>query len=359
MPARPLAKTIFLHIGTQKTGTTTLQALGTRNRTALAAQGVLYPLTLGKQNHVGLTFFAQNGVGNRDLSRAEGINTQADMQAYVEGLPAALHDEIAHSGCQTVWLSNEHLSSRVRQPAQIARVAALLKPLAEEIRLVVYLRYQPEYYLSTYAMEVKAGGNKDNQPPLNGRDYYYNYDRMLAGWAREFGDDSILVRVFERAALKNGDVVDDFFDVMGFVPGPGIEIPPALNTSLDAKVLQFLRLFRRHIPRFVDDAANPEHGDILRALEGISNGPRFSVPAQTMQQIGTAFAESNASVARRYLGRADGVLFKPVTYNTETASAPLSVEQAVEIAAHLWRFKQHQIAELKGKRKDKPAPAPG
>jgi hypothetical protein len=357
MSARPPAKTIFLHIGTQKTGTTTLQALGTRNRAALAAQGVLYPVAPGRQNHVGLTFYAQNGMGNRDLSRAEGINTQEDMQAYLDGLPAALHDEIAASGCHTVWLSNEHLSSRVRQPAQIARVAALLKPLAEQIRLVVYLRHQPEYYLSTYAMEVKAGGHKDIQPPVNGRDYYYNYERMLDGWARTFGDAAIMVRVFERAALKNGDVVADFFDVMGFVPGPGIDIPPALNTSLDAKVLQFLRLFRQHIPRYVDDAANPEHGDIVRALEGISNGPRFSIPAETLQSIGDAFAPSNANVARRYLGRDDGVLFSPVTYSTETASAPLSVDQAVEIAAHLWRFKQHQIAELKGRLKERAAPA--
>jgi hypothetical protein len=223
---------------------------------------------------------------------------------------------------------------------------------------VVYLRYQPEYYLSTYAMEVKAGGHKDIQPPLNGRDYYYNYERMLDGWAKMFGDDAVVVRVFERAALKNGDVVDDFFDVMGFVPGPGIEIPPALNTSLDAKVLQFLRLFRQHIPRFVDDVANPDHGDIVRALEGISNGPRFSVPAETMRQIGAAFADSNANVARRYLGRADGVLFKPVTYSAEAASDPLSVAQTVEIAAHIWRFKQHQIAELKARR-GKPPPAQG
>jgi hypothetical protein len=173
---------------------------------------------------------------------------------------------------------------------------------------------------------------------------------MLDAWAGVFGDDAMVVRVFERAALKDGDVVADFFDVMGFAPGPDIEIPPTLNTSLDAKVLHFLRLFRQHIPRYAEDAPNPDHGDILKALEEISTGPRFSVPAATMRHISEVFADSNARVARRFLGREDGVLFKPVAYTDETEAPKLTVEQAVEIAAHIWRFKQHQIAELKGRR---------
>jgi hypothetical protein len=353
MPARPPAKTIYLHIGTQKTGTTTLQVLGLRNREVLASQGLLYPVTPGKQNHVGLTLYAADGVGNRDLSRPEGLHTAEAMEVYLAALPGGLRDEIVRSGCKTVFLSNEHLSSRVRQPAQIAKVAALLKPLAEQVKVVIYVRHQPEYFLSSYSMEVKAGGDKDIAPPLTGREYYYNYEHMLDAWSAVFGQDAMVVRVFERANLKNGDVVDDFFDVMGFVPEPGIERPPTMNTSLDAKSLQFLRLFRQHIPRYVDDLHNPDYADIARALEDASTGPRFGVPGEVLRRIADAFAASNARVAKRYLGREDGVLFTPVDYTGVSDSPPLTVEQAVEIAAHIWRFKQQQLLEIKQRRKNR------
>jgi hypothetical protein len=116
-------------------------------------------------------------------------------------------------------------------------------------------------------------------------------------------------------------------------------------------MLRFLLLFRQHIPRFANDMPNPEHGDILRALEDASTGARFSLPGETMRQIAEAFAPSNAKVAKRFLGRDDGILFKQTDYSAETASPPLTVERAVQIAAHIWRFKQNQIADMKAARK--------
>jgi hypothetical protein len=353
----PPAKTLFLHIGTQKTGTTTLQWLGSRNRAALAARGVCYPAAPGGQNHVGLTIYAAGGVGNRDLTRSIALNTPAAVAEYVAGFPAALAAEVTRAACPILWLSNEHLSSRIRQPEQIARVVDILRPLAERIKVVIYLRHQPEYYLSTYSMEIKAGGEKPLGPPLTGKEYYYNYEKMLGAWAGVVGDENMVVRVFERGALKNGDVVEDFFGLMGVELGPGIETPPVLNPSLDAKVLQFLHLFRQHIPRWVDDAVNPDHGDIVRALESLPPGPRFTIPAETMGQIAEAFAASNARVAKRYLGREDGVLFAPAQYRDAPVAPALTVEQAVEIAAHIWRFKQQQINERRARRRE-PGAAP-
>ena len=41
----------IIHIGTMKTGTTTLQEFFRHNRPELAKKGILYPKTLGKQTH--------------------------------------------------------------------------------------------------------------------------------------------------------------------------------------------------------------------------------------------------------------------------------------------------------------------
>ena len=48
----------ILHIGTEKTGTTSIQKFLATNRTLLKANGVLYPLSPGKVNHIGLEAYA-------------------------------------------------------------------------------------------------------------------------------------------------------------------------------------------------------------------------------------------------------------------------------------------------------------
>lgn len=353
MPEKPVTQTIYLHIGTQKTGTTTLQMTGKHNRTKLAERGVLYPSSPGEINHIGLALFASGGLRCMDLARQAGLRGQADIDAYQEKLPSRLRTEIAHAGMPKVWLSNEHLSSRLRTPQQLTHLADLLRGLAEEVQVIVYLRHQPEFYLSTYSMVIKVGGEKESRLPRTARTHYYNYEQMLSLWAAAFGESAIRVRVFERAALKHGDVVDDMFDLLG-IGRDGLRIPPDQNPSLDAASLQFLRLFRRHVPSLADGGPNPDYADIVRALEALPPGPKYTVPAATMRELADMFAPSNASVARRFLGRADGKLFTPAAYDDGPGSAPITAEQAVEIAAHLWRWKQSQVTELRaGRRRSK------
>jgi hypothetical protein len=353
MAEQPVTQTIYLHIGTQKTGTTTLQQVGRRNRDLLAARGVLYPAAPGDINHTGLAIYASGGKRCRDLANEAGLRSDAEIAAYQAALPQRLRAEIVASGAQKVWLSNEHLSSRVRELPQVEQLAAMLRGLAREVKIIIYLRHQPEYYLSTYSMVIKAGSETETKVPASEREYYYNYDKMLTVWAAAFGDDAINVRVFERKALTNGDVVDDIFGLMG-IDRAGLSIPDTLNPSLDARALQFLQLFRKSVPRYVDGALNPEHGDVVRALEALPQGPKYRVPAEVMQRIADLFAASNARVARRYLHRADGKLFADMVYRDDGEMAPLTVDDAADIAAHLWRWKHRQITDL---RKARPRPA--
>lgn len=57
----------ILHIGTEKTGTTSFQSFMHRNRDAVLARGVLYPDRLGGDNH---RLIATYGLS---LSTADGV----------------------------------------------------------------------------------------------------------------------------------------------------------------------------------------------------------------------------------------------------------------------------------------------
>ncbi len=64
-----MQKTIYLHIGTEKTGSTTLQAVSGINRRTLMNHGIFYPRTPGERNHIKLALFAANEPYVSDLRR--------------------------------------------------------------------------------------------------------------------------------------------------------------------------------------------------------------------------------------------------------------------------------------------------
>jgi hypothetical protein len=148
------------------------------------------------------------------------------------------------------------------------------------------------------------------------------------------------VRIYDRELLKSRDIVADFFSVMGYREYKASETPPQVNQSFDAKILQFLLLFNKHLPRFRDNRLNPERAGLANALAAISTAAGPSLPAEELRQVFKLFERSNAVVAKRFLGSADGVLFPNVRFAEGTKTAELTVEDAVEIAAHLWRWKR-------------------
>ena len=54
------------------------------------------------------------------------------------------------------------------------------------------------------------------------------------------------------------------------------------------------------------------------------------------------YAASNSTVARKYLNRADGVLFTEEPQDGPERSPSLDVEKAIEIAAELWQWQERR-----------------
>jgi len=170
---------------------------------------------------------------------------------------------------------------------------------------------------------------------------------LLSLWAEVFGEDNVIVRIYDRKTLVGHDVVKDFFSILDYEPGPDIEIPTTLNGRLDHEATCFLLEFNKHVPLFLAESVNPDRADISAALEAGSKVPTLPVPASVLRDIANTYEESNARVARRFLGRTDGKLFSDVEYRSESEGKPLTIERAVEISAHLWRWKQREIQRLK------------
>jgi hypothetical protein len=342
---------LYLHIGTEKTGSTALQMVSGKNRDTLMKHGILYPRTPGEINQVKLTLYAAGGPKTLNLRRLAGLVRDDAYKKFKASFADELKSEILASGCTRIYLSNEHLSSRLTSAQQVDRVATISRPLADTVKIVVYLRPQPELYLSSFSTAIKAGRTRTLEPPRNAQNPRYDYASKLALWGDAFGDENVIVRIYDRNTLVGGDLVKDFFSIMGYEPGSDINIPTTLNARLDHAALQFLLEFNKYVPLFLKEgeSVNPDRGNIIGALALAtkSSGPSLPVPATVLQDIAKLYEESNALIARRFLGRSDGKLFADVEYGEHPKGEALTVERAVEISAHLWRWKQREFAKAR------------
>ncbi len=180
---------LILHIGLMKTGTTAIQRFFARNRSVLPAFGVHYPRsndprTRGAINHSDLVEAfrhqqANSGAGHPDLGTASEV-----LQRYLAK---------ARNRHATI-LSAEGLATLGTEAAQ------LLAPHREafDIRVIVFLRRQDEWALSTYRehvvnpnyAEARALGDWLADPAIRAQ---MDYASLLDAWAAAVGEDALRV----------------------------------------------------------------------------------------------------------------------------------------------------------------------
>ena len=180
---------LLLHIGTEKTGTTTIQRFCRQQSSALSRAGILYPRTLGKPGHKLLTGISLPYAARKDICPA------IDVAQAAHGLA----EEIRRARPATVLLSCEQLSARC-DAEHIEVLKHFLSPLNAEVRVVVYLRRQDDFLMSSYSTSVKGRrGDRLGTRSAIRNTKRYNYLELLDRWSAAFPNP--IVRVLEPEQL--------------------------------------------------------------------------------------------------------------------------------------------------------------
>jgi hypothetical protein len=324
-------KKVVVHIGVEKTGTTTIQSFMSNNRIALAKHGFLYPTAPGDQNHVGLAILAADRPDMiYGLFSFLGLPPDIDVDSYTRQMLIELQKEAATSECHTLVLSNEHLSSRLQSEVSLENLKRCLSHFADVIDVVIYLRRQDEAVLSEYSTLVKTGHTKGFT--LKGSHMKkFDYAALLDRWSAVFGKDRIKVRMFEPGAFEGGDLVSDLLSAIGCAQRPEFSAVSPQNVSLDAPCLEYLRRLNRHI-------SAKDRRYLVDDLSQISTREKPQFSTAEADEILHQFEDSNRDVARRYLGRQDGRLFMTLpARSVENNLTRLDDELTFKITADLWR----------------------
>lgn len=362
-------KRAILHIGTEKTGTTSIQNFLYANRIKLGAKGILFSETAGYLSNQNLVVYAKKAP-EPDLAPQElDVSNASDLALWKDQFAVKHSAEVVafqqRHADSTVVYSAEHLQSRLTTVSEIKRAARLLRPMFDEIEVLVYLRRQDKYALSAHSTAVRAGGQNDFAfETVNAEGPYYNYRELLQNWSDVFGEDAIRVRLFEKSRLVDHDVVADFKNVTG-IDNLNIELdsPKAVNEALSRTALSLLRRFNE---LQAGDAClqgkskQQIRGRLLEAVQGIEDDFGKVLPVRSSAvAFYERFVADNQWIADRWLeGRGFDENFSE--YPLEEIELP-AIEnldsQLEELIAGLFQSKQ-TIAKLKAVKSQKNSEPP-
>lgn len=343
-----------LHIGTEKTGTSSLQKFLHINRSVLAEGGYLYTRSTGLRNNRSLPVAAYNKDRRDDFTQAHGIYNDKDLAAFQAKIINDLKTELKRAGdIHTVIFSSEHIQSRLRTDDELVRLRNILVELGfEQIKIVVYLRAPEEIASSLYSTAVKAG-SVWLYPPGPDNEYWSNicdHRSTLTRFGEIFGSQALVPRIFSTSDLVNGSIIDDFADVIQLpLTGGEYSIPKSQNESLTFIGLEVLRRINREIPVFLDNQEpNILRGNIVSyVIKYLNEGDVYKVPPEIRRQYEEAFRESNEWVRAEHFPDRENLFEDDQTLSScEHSFNDAELDQIANMIAAIWKDKTHYKMEL-------------
>lgn len=301
-------KTLYLHIGTPKTATSSIQEFLRLNRQTLLKYGYCFPKQPHKYPYVGSNRNAHFMVEN--LYFEDGTRDLAlEMEFLREGLNQVTE---SFEQCDNVILSEESLwrvSSYSRKD-----LFPYLKQEAVtqgyQIKIIVYLRRQDKFVVSNWNQRVKQGKTaytmtideyiadtkEKNRLVLN---YIFKLDTM----AELFGKKNIIVRRFDSESWIQHSIIHDFMDCIGLRVTEDFQFPSRMiNPGLSNNNAEIKRIINNDSTFSKDE--NIYLTNFLTALSAES-GKRYPcsmLSVKETQNLINKYAAGNAQVAKEYIG---------------------------------------------------------
>jgi len=309
------ARRLVLHIGTEKTGTTSIQSALAGSRDDLARSGIVFPKCLGAFNHTKLVAASlDDGVVDNIKANilAAGRFTERQFRRKVR---RRLQREVSrHSGWRVLLVSSELIHSRLITQSEIERLLAYFRPYVDDITIVLFLRRQDSLAMSRFSSALRAGYGSFNgifsdiaehyylrSPPerlLDDLTHYYDYRNVIKRFTPLVGKSNIRVAVYSPAPQAN---IERFFALAG-IPAGLIRSPEsALNAALGVDAQYAMsRINSLRKPWRSDGLRDQAVKSIYEAIETELMGEPRRAPRCEAKAFVDRFAESNEWVRANF-----------------------------------------------------------
>ncbi len=317
---------VIVHIGQQKTASSTIQRGLQALAKPLAAKGVLYSQSFGarKARHV------------KDV-----LLTKSRVQGHHAEILAALRKEIQGEGIRKVVISNENLFTS--SGAVIEALHRLINDMGGRPRIHLYVRRPVDHIVSRYQQRIRSGGEiaslKDYSEMMIRAGLYAYFDK-IEQWRATFGREALQVRLFHRETIEPGPLEN-------FLEWIGVHLDPAIlegvkqlrtNESFDPIGIEVARLFRRYF-RESGEREGLIYG-VLRRLRRLNTDERLAADARLARRITEAFGKDNEQFAKAYLSdkEAELLLAPPIILEARLLEPRDIIERTLGVFGEIGSF---------------------
>jgi hypothetical protein len=338
---------LVLHIGTGKTGSSSIQAFLRQNRAALADLGYLYPRSPGPRRHAHLSLFCMPDERYDSIPtwKPERWSSPAEFR---DAFRRRLSREIDESGLSRVLLSDEGLYGSPNEA--LRRLRQLTDSMAAGLRLVVYLRRQDDHLVSRYQQVVKTGETRrlgvgthadSGEQSASWKDRQgantYDYYARLQTWTQLLEPTELVVRRFERESFAERSLYQDFLEATGIdARAENLDQVETANESLDAEAVEFLRILNIFRREHEEASALPANHPLVVRLARSCDGPTLTLPTSVLDEFMGRWEDSNQHVARQYFGDPTGRLFRTPRKTANTTAVqhldPARLDHFLDVA---------------------------
>ncbi|MCR5665191.1 MAG: hypothetical protein K6G01_00040 [Eubacterium sp.] len=338
--------TLYIHLGTPKTGSSAIQLYLADNKEQLQKQNYCFAEFPVKFAETGKY---RNGHFLLYLQRPKELK---NWQLCVDELKNALDQY------DNVILTEEALWGWQRKKNWWNDVKTFLGTLNCDVKFIVYLRAQEDLIESIYNQWVK-GFKKSSitfDEFLDEHRYSYlmlHYDEQLKEMAQYFGRENIIARPYDFAQFKNGNIYEDFLDVIGAEVTDEFVVPNhAANPSMPYDALEIKRYINSNAAYVKAKNVN-FYSNIIRAgydtLSSDSKKPfketRTLFTPERLKEIQKDYEQGNEYVAREYFGREDGVFnTSQKTKETFTPDSQSLLKEGIKVfsGADLYLYEENE-----------------
>ncbi|WP_163649711.1 hypothetical protein [Modicisalibacter sp. 'Wilcox'] len=282
----------YLHVGTDKTGTSSIQEMMEKSRIELEKRGVAaYPpphtsLPLGGYFYDDPTryvHFVELGITEKEAAKSRAKKALQDFMKWIEKA----------APCERLVLSYEGYATM--EKAALEKMRIFLEKHSRSINIIYYFRPPASYLRSAISQSVKFGRDPYKQLPI------VNHKANIEKLESVFGRKNIILRKYDSFSLAGGDVVNDFLKVCD-INSDYIKRTKNENESLsDAGVSVGLEIIRQLKKECVYDTFFPAHFYSLfgRFLNSIPGG-EIPIDLIDLEKVAEASMESADFLKKNY-----------------------------------------------------------
>jgi hypothetical protein len=231
-----MKKQIFLHIGSYKTGSTSIQRFLLDHAELLRQKGIaFYHGQFSKENHLELYVAALRY--ERDSFAKLGACKHITFDAnFTHEIGAKVQRFLCRCHEPAVVLTSEGLSL-LRYPDEIDRLRVMLDAANAEVKVILYLRNKKDFLRSYTNQLLKVKGrtpSKDFNSALyvEPDTWLTDYDALIATYERGFGARNVIVIDYDEQMKGEGNVIPSFLRVLGIDAAPHLDVASYfLNTT--------------------------------------------------------------------------------------------------------------------------------